>query len=160
MPTIEVFPQGGTTELGYETNEDLVRAIAEHLPGYDVGPRPPRGQGGRGPDWFLELARMVSVTVPWDTVAEESIRSLIAGLSGWLGGLVSRERERSARGEDRVETRAPHMFLQHATREEKEALLRATPYRVDSLGPKYELLVTIAQDESMDEPVVKRHYQQ
>lgn len=159
MPTIQVFPQGGTTELGYATNEDLVQAISQHLPGFDVGMRPPTGQGGRGPDWWIELARTVVLTVPWDSVADASINTLISGLSGWLGGRVRRQRERSARGEGRVETRAAHMFPPGATREQKETLLRTTPYRVTLLGPNHELLSTIEQDESMEEPVVKRHYQ-
>lgn len=158
LPVVEVLPLAGASGFGYETTDDLVRALAARLPGYDVRVPPPRGQGGRGPDWWLEVERMLSVSVPWDSVVDTAVQAVANALAGWLRDVVRGRRARRERGEDRAETRPPRTFPAHAAPEEREELLRTTPYRVTLFGPRNQILATVEQDESMEEPVVTRHY--
>lgn len=158
MPVVQVLTVGGPTEFGYETPDELVAAIADHLPDYEVQPWLP-GRAGRGPDWYLEIARQLIVSLPWEVIGPVVLSEIASAFREWLTERVRAERQRIARSADPVESRAAHMFPQDASSDEKASLLRTTPYRVTIVGPRDEVLAVVEQTQSMEQAEITRTYQ-
>ncbi len=136
MTTISVLMPHFPDEYGFDSPEALVASIDELLPDYDVEIRLPPG-AGRGPDFWIEIARSLVVYVPWDSLNDALAEVLLTALAGWLVRRIQRRKQADAKTGDRLKGRNDALFPAEATREEKETLLRTTNYRVSVYDPEF-----------------------
>lgn len=158
MTTISVMYPYFPDEFGFATREDLVASLGEELHGFDVELILPPG-AGRGPDYWIELARWLIVYVPWDSLEDAAAQVLLTSLGGWLANQVRQRKKRDEATRDRLRDRNEDLFPPGASREVKETLLRETHYRIaiypeksDGEGP----LAVIEVDEATEEVKITR----
>ncbi|MDQ3693027.1 MAG: hypothetical protein M3464_05305 [Chloroflexota bacterium] len=156
MSVIQVMVQFHPSEFGpdiVEVATDAADTIRSRLPDHEVEVRFPQGAGGG--DGFLEIARTLFVSIPWDILAGAAAGVLLETLRDWLTARVRQVKDIEVQKVDRLEGRGDFHFPAGATRDKKNDLLRTVPYSVQIYGPRGQLLASIEQDESMEEAVVK-----
>jgi hypothetical protein len=150
MPSPEFAPLNH-----YEAAGAVAAAIASAGPGHGVEIRQP--QGANDINW-LEFARTIFVTVPWDNIA--AMGGIGVFLARWLTKQVRMIKEHASKEKDRAASRPEYFFPEGASQAEREELLRTTPYWIRIYGRGVEtnlgLLLTIEIDETMEEAVIKQ----
>lgn len=144
MEIIRVIVPIGSLEFGvsnHEAAEEAAESIRTRLEGYDVIVHRPQGAGGMYE--MLQIARTLTIDVPWDSLVGAAAGVMLEALRQMLTKRVNEVRSQRDKGERR-ELDRDFIFPPGTTVQEKEGARRVTPFRVTIYGPNRNVLAVIA----------------